>query len=161
MNIKVSCGSLWRWSYFDIDIELTGCGKLKDPYIIKAKSTYDSKYFEIRISRSDKHLEIIGLNIKALYINNSKNVKITDTTVKHLGLRDSTDISIKNANITKEMRIVKCYEMKISKSQIKKLTAFSGDNLLFLDCDVNKISRKSNAKIKILPKQKLSEEVSI
>jgi hypothetical protein len=131
MIIKVSSGSLSHLAvnYFEIDITLTGSGTLEDPYIIKANSTYDNKHFEIQISRSDKYLEITDLNIKALYIRNSKNIKITDTTVRHLGLRDSTDISINNADVSKEMRIVECSEMKVSQTQIKKLIAFSSESL--------------------------------
>ena len=90
MHINATCGYYWdQWfgCSFEIDIELTGTGKIDDPFILKAKSPYDSKHCELKISHSDQYLKIQGIFLRALYLNHCTNINISDLNVKYFGIR--------------------------------------------------------------------------
>ncbi|MFX0030135.1 MAG: hypothetical protein ACFE8B_13060 [Candidatus Hermodarchaeota archaeon] len=148
MHINATCGYYWdQWfgCSFEIDIELTGSGKIDDPFILKAKSPYDSKHCELKISRTNQYLEVQGIHLRALYLNHCTNINISDLDVKYFGLRNCSIVTIQNAQVTKEVRINKCTDMKISESGINRLTVFSGDQLYFYNCDIKKLSKTTKA----------------
>lgn len=148
MNIEISCGSLWTSShYFEFKIEITGAGTIDNPYLFSTKNKYITESYEVRISDSSKYIKFSGIYLKALYLNNCKNVRISKARIHSLGLEKCSRISILNIDVLKELRLDKVNMIKVVDSKIKKLFAFSGDQILISNCEIKRISRKSKALI--------------
>ncbi len=56
-------------------------------------------------------------------------------------------ISVHNVDILKQLRLEQVHKIKFTNSKIKKLFAFSGDQILISNCNIKRISRKSEALI--------------
>lgn len=151
MHINATCSYYWDqfWGCsFEFDIEISGSGRIDDPYILKAISPYDSKHFELKISQSDQYLKIYGINLKALYLNHCTNINISNIRVKYLEFAKCSIISVHKAQISKEMRFDQCTDIKITKGVINRLNVFSGDQLNFYNCEINKLSKTSKEFLK-------------
>ncbi|MFW9998959.1 MAG: hypothetical protein ACFE9Q_07515 [Candidatus Hodarchaeota archaeon] len=148
MDLEISSGSLWYSThYFELKIKITGAGTIDDPYLFTTKNRYPDESFEIRINNSNKYIEFIRINLKALYLKNNKNVKISNARIKVLGLGNSSKISIEKVNILKQLRLDKVQHIKIADCNIKKLYAFSGDQIYIYNSTIKTISRKSKANL--------------
>ena len=148
MDLIISSGSPWySTSYFEFKIEVTGAGTIDDPYLFTTKNRYPYEYYHIRIDNSSKYIEFKGISLKTLDLRNCKNVKISNIRLNRLSLLKCSKISIHNINILKELRVDKIQHLKITNSTIKKLYAFSGDQIYIYNSEIQKISRKSKAKL--------------
>jgi hypothetical protein len=153
VNIKTSVGSYWgTWGfgyYYEVSIQLTGRGTINDPYVISTNKSMDNDYTTLNISNSSDYLNLKDFKVKALYLKDCENVIISNANVKILGLSKCNKISVQKSEIIKQLRIGKCFQLKINDSYIDKLIAFSGTEISFSNCDIKKISRKSKAEIQI------------
>ncbi|MFX0043149.1 MAG: hypothetical protein ACFE8L_09570 [Candidatus Hodarchaeota archaeon] len=148
MIIQISYGSLWISShYLEVKLEITGTGTIDDPFLFNTKNNFITESYELRVSDSRKYIKFSGIYLKGLYLNNCENVRISKARVRCLGLENCSRISILNSDITKELRLDKVNMVKVVDSNIKKLFAFSGDQILISNCEINRISRKSKALI--------------
>ncbi|MFX0030432.1 MAG: hypothetical protein ACFE8B_14565, partial [Candidatus Hermodarchaeota archaeon] len=114
-----------------------------NPYILKIKRSWDNEYLTLAISNSKEYLEIKGINLRALNLKYCENVKILDLRMKSLWIENCNRVSIQNIHITKKLAIATSHQIKIASSEIHKVMAFSGEQILFTNCDITKISRKS------------------
>jgi hypothetical protein len=146
LHIKASYQNNWyNCHYYEINLELSGNGTIDNPYTFSIKKNYDNEHTTLNISNSKSYVELKGFNLKALYLYHCENVTIVDTSVKYLGLENCNIISIQNISINKQLRIAKSSQIKIANCEIRKVIAFSGDQIFFYNNRINKISRKSKA----------------
>ncbi len=82
MNIEISSGSLWNSSrYFEFKIEITGAGTIDDPYLLSTKDQFSTESYEVRISDSSKYIKFSGFSLKAVYLRQCKNVRISKARI--------------------------------------------------------------------------------
>lgn len=159
MQIKTSCGSNWNSSvftqdYFELELSFTGQGTIDNPYLITGRNNWLNEYFELYISKSNSNSIIRNLKLKALYLKQCENINIVDTNIKYVGLQNCTTISIENVTITKQLRLSDVSKIKIEECNIKKLLAFTGDQISISNSKIKKVSRKSMASFIIYNKEK-------
>jgi len=159
LQIKTSCGSNWNSSvftqdYFELELSFTGQGTIDNPYLITGRNNWLNEYFELYISKSNSNSIIRNLKLKALYLKQCENINIVDTNIKYVGLQNCTTISIENVTITKQLRLSDVSKIKIEECNIKKLLAFTGDQISISNSKIKKVSRKSMASFIIYNKEK-------
>ncbi|MFX1457345.1 MAG: hypothetical protein ACFFDB_18420 [Promethearchaeota archaeon] len=147
MIIKASRYSSWSSHYSEFILDITGTGDRTNPYLISRKNYYFDDNLELSLYNSTSYTKIYKITLKSLYIKNCENITISNISVKHLGLGHCSKITIENSKITKQLRIAKSNEINIVDSNIGKLFAFSGEQIFFSGCEIQKISRKSKAEI--------------
>jgi hypothetical protein len=130
-------------------LELNGSDTKDDPFLITNESTYDSGDYEITFSDTHNYCIFNKINLRSLNLKNSANITISDTNVLSIELENCNNILIKNSNIEGRLQLSKVREIRISKCKVRKLFAISGDQILFSNSSIMKISRKSKANILI------------
>ncbi|MFX1489880.1 MAG: hypothetical protein ACFFBI_12070 [Promethearchaeota archaeon] len=156
MNIKISSGSSFSNNYFEFNTKIIGAGTIDNPYLITTKNVYPYDYYEIRISNSSDYIKFEGIFLKALYLDQCKNIQISKSRLNKLELGKCSKISIKDVSIYKNLKLENVQQIKIKNCRIKKLFAFTGDQILITNCEIKRISRKSKALIYIKEKNEIS-----
>ena len=125
--------------------ELIGKGTEKEPFIIEPHPTMnddDYKRFQITIKESKDYLNFRINSLKSLILIDCVNVSIDNSNFQHVRLRKSSNITISDSHIKKELNIRNCNNIKIESTEIKSINASLCDNVIISNSKINKILKK-------------------
>ncbi|MFX0021334.1 MAG: hypothetical protein ACFE9S_03345 [Candidatus Hermodarchaeota archaeon] len=148
MKIKISGGSYWfRTYFFELQFELNGSGTIDDPFLITNNQNIDDNDLEYSIYDSSAYIKFENILFESLNLTRCQNVIILDTELKNLNLNRCSKILIQNVEVKKNLSIFDSYVIKFADCNIHKMLGFSGDQILFSNCSIKRISRKTEASV--------------
>jgi hypothetical protein len=148
LKIKISGGSFWgQTSYFEIEFELKGSGTIDDPFIISNNLQYYDSDLEYYIYDSNSYLKFEKIHFESLHLTRCQNVIILDAELKYLSLNRCSKVLIQNAEVKKRLTIFDSHIIKFADCNIRKMLAYSGDQILFSNSTIKRNSRKTEASL--------------
>lgn len=134
-------------SLFELEFELKGSGTIDDPFIItNKKKDYDDD-LEYDISDSNSYIKFEKILFKSINLTRCQNVIIIDSGLTNLNLNRCSKVLVQNVEVKKRLHIFKSHLIKFADCNIHKLLGFSGDQIIFSNCSIKRISRKSEASV--------------